>query len=80
MTKLNACKGQCYMTLKELLNYEEITIQCHDNPDADTIASGFALYTFFKENKKQGRLIYSGWAKITKSNLVILVKELSIPL
>ena len=68
------------MTLKELLNYEEITIQCHDNPDADTIASGFALYTFFKENKKQVRLIYSGRAKMTKSNLVILVKELSIPL
>ncbi len=68
------------MTLKELLNYDDITIQCHDNPDADTIGSGFALYTYFKENGKQVRLIYSGRAKMTKSNLVILVKELSIPL
>lgn len=68
------------MTLKELLKYEEIIIQCHDNPDADAIGSGFALYTFFKEKGKQVRLVYSGKAKITKPNLLILLNELSIPL
>ena len=68
------------MHLKELLKYEQIVIQCHDNPDADAIGSGFALYTFFKEEGKKVRLVYSGKAKITKPNLVILLKELSIPL
>ena len=32
------------MMLDELLGYDRITIQCHDNPDADAIASGFGLY------------------------------------
>ena len=68
-------KGQWIMTLKELLKYNEIIIQCHDIPDADAIGSGFALYSFFKEKGKQVRLIYSGRAKVTKSNLVILIKE-----
>lgn len=34
------------MMLEELLGYDRITIQCHDNPDADAIASGFGLYCF----------------------------------
>ena len=29
------------MKLSELLAYDNIVIQCHDNPDADTIARGF---------------------------------------
>ena len=29
------------MKLRELLNYNRIVIQCHDNPDADAIASGY---------------------------------------
>lgn len=32
------------MKLKELLHYDNIVIQCHDNPDADAIASGYGLY------------------------------------
>ena len=35
------------MMLDELLGYDRITIQCHDNPDADAIASGFGLYCFY---------------------------------
>ena len=31
-------------------DFKEIVIQCHDNPDADALASGFALYCFFKES------------------------------
>ena len=33
------------MHLDELEKYKDITIQAHDNPDADAIASGFALYS-----------------------------------
>ena len=36
------------MKLSELLHYDKIVIQCHDNPDPDTIASGYALYYYFK--------------------------------
>ena len=34
------------MRLSDILKYNDIVIQCHDNPDADALASGFALYTF----------------------------------
>ena len=40
------------MMLEELLGYDRITIQCHDNPDADAIASGFGLYCFFRDQGK----------------------------
>lgn len=40
------------MMLEELLGYDRITIQCHDNPDADAIASGFGLYCFFVIREK----------------------------
>ena len=34
------------MKLAELEKYNPITIQCHDNPDADALASGFGLYSY----------------------------------
>ena len=52
------------MRLRELLVYSEISIQCHDNPDPDTIASGFALYCYYKQLGKKVLLIYSGDRKI----------------
>ncbi len=68
------------MKLSKLLKYNQIIVQCHDNPDADAIASGFAVYKYLKENGKDVRLIYSGKNLIRKSNLVMLVKELEIPI
>lgn len=68
------------MNLKQLEDFKEIVIQCHDNPDADALASGFALYCFFKECGKQVRFIYSGRNKIQKSNLVLMKEELQIPI
>lgn len=68
------------MKLDQLLKYEEITIQTHDNPDADAIASGYALYTYFKDAGKKVRLIYSGTNRITKANLVLMVEKLFIPI
>ena len=55
------------MKLAELENYNPITIQCHDNPDADALASGFGLYTYFKWKGKEVRLIYLGRNQIRKT-------------
>lgn len=68
------------MKLRELLSYNQIVIQCHDNPDADAIASGYGIYIYLKEHGKDVRLIYCGSNAIRKSNLMIMVKELDIPI
>ncbi len=68
------------MRLAELESYNPITIQCHDNPDADAIASGFALYTYFQDKGKEVRFIYSGRDRIQKTNLTLMIDKLSIPI
>lgn len=68
------------MQLKELLEYDNIIVQCHDNPDADAIASGFGVYTYLKSRGKHVRLVYSGRFLLQKSNLVLMVEELDIPI
>ena len=45
------------MKLNELLKFNDIVIQCHDNPDADALASGFALYWYFTRNDKKPVLL-----------------------
>lgn len=67
------------MRLSDILKYNDIVIQCHDNPDADALASGFALYSFLKSHGKEPVFIYRGNNPIKKSNLVIMVNELDIP-
>jgi nanoRNase/pAp phosphatase (c-di-AMP/oligoRNAs hydrolase) len=77
----NAAKENLKMLdLRNLLDFEEIVIQCHDNPDADTIASGYGLYSFFKIHHKSVKLIYSGNLPISKPNVKMMIKELNIPL
>ena len=68
------------MNLTELLGYDKVYIQCHDNPDADTLASGFALRKFFIDHGKEVVLFYSGKFEIQKSNLKLMLKELQIPI
>ena len=68
------------MKLSDLLAFNEIVIQCHDNPDADAIASGFALYKYFTSKGKNVRQIYSGNFKISKRNLKFMVEKLEIPI
>ncbi|MCR4616757.1 MAG: DHH family phosphoesterase [Lachnospiraceae bacterium] len=68
------------MKLSDLLVYNEIWIQCHDNPDPDTIGSGFALYLYYKAMNHNVRLFYSGKNMITKTNLLIMKDMLNIPL
>lgn len=67
------------MKLSKLESFDQIVIQIHDNPDADAVGSGFALYTYFKEKGKQVRLVYSGRIRIEKSNMRMLIRELAIP-
>lgn len=68
------------MQLRNLLEFDNIVIQCHDNPDADAIASGFGVYRYFKNHGKKVRFIYGGRFKIQKSNLALMVSELNIPI
>ncbi len=67
------------MKLARLEQFNPITIQCHDNPDADALASGFGLYTYFKDKGKDVRLVYAGKNRIQKSNLTLMVDKLNIP-
>ena len=68
------------MRLDDFLKYNEITIQCHDNPDADALASAYGLYVYFLEKGKKTRMIYSGRTKIQKSNLSLMIEQLEIPI
>lgn len=72
-------KERYTVILDTIIKYKAIVIQCHNNPDADTIASGFALYSYLTSVGKSVRLIYSG-NKIQKPNLKIMLEQLSIPL
>ena len=67
------------MRLKDLLCYEKVIIQCHDNPDADALASGYALKWFFEKNNKDVKFIYRGRYEVRKSNLQIMINKLEIP-
>lgn len=66
--------------LSKYLGYKKICIQCHDNPDADAVASGLALYRFYKGKGIDTRFIYGGKRKITKPNLIMMVDKLDIPI
>ena len=67
------------MKLSELLKYDDIVIQCHDNPDADALSSGYALYWYLKKMGKYPVFIYRGSNEINKSNLLLMIKCLNVP-
>lgn len=67
------------MKLSTLEKYNDIVIQMHDNPDADAVGSGYAIYRYFLSKGKKVRLIYSGSFQIKKSNMVKLIEALGIP-
>ena len=68
------------MKLSDLLQFDNIIVQCHDNPDADALASGFGVYEYLRMNGKSPRLVYAGRNIIHKSNLVLMVDSLGIPI
>ncbi|MDR3323560.1 MAG: DHH family phosphoesterase, partial [Zoogloeaceae bacterium] len=68
------------MNLRELTRYRDIVIQCHDVPDADAIASGFALLKYIESQGGSARLVYGGTQRVTKPNLKLMLALLNIPL
>ena len=68
------------MNLSDLLIYNPIVIQCHDNPDPDSIAAGYALYRYFESKDKEVSLVYSGKRSITKPNILRMIEALHIPI
>ena len=68
------------MDLKDLEQYNPITVQCHDNPDADALAAGYGLYCYFKSRGKDVSLVYSGRSEIQKSNLKLMAEKLKLPI
>lgn len=68
------------MKLYELLEYNDIVIQCHNDPDADAVASGYGVYKYLCSHGKKPRLIYSGKSEIKKPNMKLMVSKLSIPI
>ncbi len=68
------------LELASLQGYDTVILQCHNNPDADSIACGFALYCFFKEKGLAVKLVYGGFAEISKPNIAEFVRLLKIPL
>lgn len=67
-----------FMRLSQLLEFENIIVQCHNNPDADALASGYAVVKYLKSKGKNVRFIYGGNFEISKSNLKLMVSDLSI--
>ncbi|MCQ2516983.1 MAG: DHH family phosphoesterase [Saccharofermentans sp.] len=68
------------MILDTIAEYNPIYIQMHNNPDADAIGSGYALYRYFKDVlNKNVMLFYGGNIKISKSNLIYMVDMMNIP-
>lgn len=66
------------MHIKDFAGYEKIIIQCHDVPDADTIASGFALQHYLQSFGREPRLVYGGKAGISKPNLLLMLSLMNI--
>lgn len=65
--------------LQQFLDKKRICIQCHNNPDSDTLASAYGLYCFFTDKGIETEIIYSGLKQIEKYNLLYMVEHCEIP-
>lgn len=68
------------MRLRDLSRWDTIVVQCHDAPDADAIASGWALYVWAKHMGKRVRFVYGGRDAIRKADLALMIETLRIPI
>lgn len=66
------------LSLKDFTDYRNIVIQCHNNPDADALASGFALQMYFKKQGMNVPFVYGGKEAVSKANLVKMIQTLKI--
>lgn len=68
------------MKLSDLEKYNRIAVQVHNDPDADAVGSGYAVYRYFLSKGKNVRLVYGGRNAINKSNMKLMIRELEIPI
>lgn len=66
--------------LDYISTFNRITIQCHNNPDSDTLASAWGLYLYLQSMNKTVRMIYSGHQTIKKRNLLKLISLCEMPI
>lgn len=66
--------------LSQLLRYKKICIQCHNNPDADTVAAAFGVYCYLTRHGVDARMVYGGREQIKKRNMLFLLSSCHIPL
>ena len=66
------------MNFSDLTQFKKIIIQCHDNPDADSLACAYAVSEYFKSFQRKTEIIYSGFAPISKSNIKLMINEIGI--
>lgn len=67
------------LKLQDLLQYDSIVVQCHNVPDADALASGFALVRYFQSQGRDLPFVYGGREEISKPNLLLMIRKLHIP-
>ncbi len=68
------------MKLTDMHRFDRIVIQIHNDPDADAVGSGYAIYRYFLSLGKDVRLVYGGKNPVHKSNMRLMISELEIPL
>ena len=66
------------LKLSDLTRFTDIVIQCHDEPDADALASGFALKWYLSKKGISARFVYGGASAVQKSNLALMIEHLGI--
>lgn len=66
--------------LQRFLTYKKICIQCHNNPDADTIASAFGIYRYLTAHNIEAAIVYGGLQKIKKLCLKMMLDKCHIPI
>ena len=66
------------MDFNQLKQFKKIILQCHDNPDADSLACAYALCEYFELSQIKTEIVYSGFAPIDKPNLKLMMDELGI--
>lgn len=64
--------------LQQFLSYNRICIQCHNDPDSDTLASAFGVYCYLKAHGVDAFLVYGGKKSIKKGGTKMLVNECAI--
>ena len=67
--------------LRHLLSrYQDICIQCHNDPDADALASALGLYRYLSAHGAKVQIVYGGPVKLNKFNIDLMVRQCQIPI